>query len=280
VDQTKKHGKYITTISNLEEIMDLIKLYEGTHLNVQPHHWVNIDLINGMIVTVPEFLTYVDLINNWNMFIDKYKKYNLAIASDVVTPLIERQNKIENRRLGYEIDTLMRTLCISSVTFVESYLYYIFFNLKQINYELSNGSAKNFLQNKKVEDDEIIERLILKEFITNPSSEFKTLLKEYKEINKVRNRLIHTSAFETDAKTSELLPLLTITIKQLINTLETCIRIVEIIESSLPEELKILGWWERVTHPKFKTFEKGDITSEESPLSKIKYLEGYSFFKL
>lgn len=276
VEQTKINGTYLTTVRNVEDFIDVKKVYKNTnYFNIQSHQWINIDLVTGMVITVPEFFTYSDVINNWNIFRDKYMEYQFNITSDSDTPLLDKQNKIENRRLRYEIDTLMRTLMVSSVTFVESYLYYIFFNLKHSNYELKTDTARKFLSNQKVEDDEIIKRIILKEFITEPSRELQEILQKYKDINVIRNRLIHASAFENESSTSELLPLLTITNVQLIDTLDTCKRMVEIIDDALPDELKILVWWDRITHPDFKNYKKGDITSPNSPLSQIKYLEDY-----
>lgn len=86
----------------------------------------------------------------------------------------------------------------------------------------------------------------------------------------MRNRLIHASAFGTETNTSELLPLITITNEHLTETLDTCKRMVEIIEDALPDELKIFIWWNTVTHPDFKNYKKGDITNLNSQLSRIK----------
>jgi len=278
VEQTKRNGTFLTPVGIIEDFLDVKEIYKNTnYVNIKSHHWINIDLATGMIVTVPEFFTYSDIVNNWNIFVDKYLEYKSIVTSDSDAPLIEIRNKRENRRLNYEIDTLMRTLIISSVTFVESYLYYIFFNIKNSNFELKTETAQNFIKYHKVEDDEIIKRLLLKEFITKPSTELKRISVKYKEINSVRNRLIHASAFESVTKTSELLPLLTISTVQLIDTLDTCKRLVEIIDNALPDDLKILVWWDSVTHPNFKKYGKGDITNPDSLLSKIKYMEDYSF---
>lgn len=276
IEQTKRNGTFLTPVGIIENFLDIQKIYKQTNYgNIKSHHWINIDLTTGMILTVPEFFTYSDVVNNWNIFVDKFLEYNTILTTTSEIPLIEIKNNIENRRLQYEIGTLIRTLLISSVTFVESYLYYIFFNVKHSSYQFNTDAAKNFMKSQKVEDDAIIKSLILKEFITKPSTELKILLKKYKEINSIRNRLIHASAFESATKTSELLPLLNISNTQLIDTLITCKRLVEIIDNELPEDFKILVWWNSITHPDFDKYGKGEITNPESQLSKIKYMEEY-----
>jgi hypothetical protein len=273
VSETKKHGTYLINVSEVQKLFDVKKVFKASHKNIQPHHWIEIDLFDGMIITVPELFTYSDIVNNWNILVDKLKEYKSAMTSDISVPIIEIKNNIENRRLKYEIDTLSRTLWISSVTFVESYLYYLFYNLKQINYQANSESGKSILQLQKVEDEEIIKRLVLPEFIKN--NELDGLIKKYIEINKIRNRFIHPSAFHSSSHSSELLPLLTITINQVVDTLKVCTKLVKMIDDHLPENLKILVWWDRVSHPAFKEYKKGDITNPDSRLSKIKYTDDY-----
>ncbi|BDG44795.1 hypothetical protein [Saccharococcus caldoxylosilyticus] len=272
VSETKKHGTFLVNVSEVQKLLDVKKLYEATHKNIQLHHWIEFNLFDGMILTVPEFFAYTDIVNNWNILVDKIEQYKSAMADDSV-PFIERKNNIENRRIRYEISSLSRILWVSSVTFVESYLYYLFYNLKQINYQPNSESGKSILQLQKVEDEEIIKSLVLPEFIKNKNNELDRLIKKYIEINKIRNRFIHPSAFHSSSNLSELLPLLTTTVNQVINTLEVCTKLVKMIDDYLPENLKILVWWDRVSHPVFKEYKKGDITNPESPLSKIKYTD-------
>ncbi|MBK5444165.1 hypothetical protein [Peribacillus sp. TH24] len=117
--------------------------------------------------------------------------------------------------------------------------------------------------------------MVLPEFIIKKNPEVNGLIKKFLELNKTRNRFIHPSAFQSPSETSELLPLLTITVEQVVDSLETCSRLVEIIDYHLPEELKILVWWNRVIHPNFKEYKKGSIVNPESLLSKIKYEDDY-----
>lgn len=269
VEGIKKHETYFINISELSELIDVKKFFSNSHPYVQPHHWVNVDLYTGMVLTVPEFFTYADIINSWNMLLDKIEIYDSYINEMDDTPLIERRNDVQSRRIKYEIDTLMRLIWISSVTFVESYLYYLFYNIKHSDFELKE-SSKKFLENQKVEDEEILKRLIIPEFIGRETKEIKDLIKNYRKINSMRNRLIHPSAFPGN-EVSELSALLTVDSEKLVDVLESCTKIVKYVDENLPEHLKILHWWDRITHPDFKNYEKGDITNPNSLMSSIKY---------
>ncbi|MDR7246320.1 hypothetical protein [Priestia megaterium] len=271
INITKKQGTCLINLKELEELFDIKKSFLASHKNLQPHHWVEISLFNGMIITVPEFFTYSDLVNTWNMLVDKIEEYRSVMNADNDVPFIEKKNNIEIRQLRYEMDTLSRSLWISSVTFVESYLYYVFYNLKQINYQPNSQSGKSILTLQKVEDEEIIKRLIIPEFVSQKNKELDKLIKEYLVINKIRNRFIHTSAFKNTVEISELLPLLTTTVKETVDALETCRKLVECVDSYLPKENKILIWWDRISHPNFKEFKKGSITNPNSLLSTVKY---------
>ncbi|MFC7372438.1 hypothetical protein ACFQPF_12225 [Fictibacillus iocasae] len=272
VSSTKKHGTYMKNVIEIEGLFDVQKSFSKTHKNVQPHHWINIDLIEGMVLTVPEFISYSDLVNTWSMLIDKLEKYNEEVISTFGVPLIEKKNSPENRALKYEIDALARALWVGSVTFAESYLYYVFYNIKQANYKSESDSVNSFLENQKVEDEEIIKRLLIPEFVKGITTELKQLLKSYSEVNKVRNRFIHPSAFVSTTNTSEMLPLITITIEKVAEALKACTSLVKLIDDLLPDEFKVLVWWNSITHPNFSEYEKGSIISPTSQLSTIKYI--------
>ena len=274
VATTKKYGTCLINISEIEVLFDVNKVFNSSHPNIQPHHWVDIDFVDGIIITVPEFFTYVDIVNTWNILLDKIEEYS-ANMSDLNIPYIDKKNKIENRKVKYEIDTLSRILWVSSVTFVESYLYYIFYNLKQSGYKAKNNTAEKVLELQKVEDEEIIKRLLLPEFMSTKNKEIENKIKKYLEINSRRNRFIHPSAFRSSSDTPELLPLVTINMNEVITTINTCTKLVKLIDDILPEKIKILVWWDRVKHPNFTEYEKGEITNPNSKLSTIKYNDDY-----
>ncbi|WP_102336364.1 hypothetical protein [Salimicrobium jeotgali] len=268
VKNTKKNGTFLIKASDLNKLLDVNKFYSKTHQHIQPHHWIDTDIIRGFILTVPDFFTYSDIINNWNILLDKLNELR-SRSFDIDTPLIEVLNHNDNRRLKYQIDTLSRTLWVAGVTFTESYLYYLFFNLKQIKYEAETEAAEKMLKNQKVEDEEIIKQIIVPEFIQEDHN-LNRLLKEYKRINDIRNRFIHPSAFPTE-ESSELLPLITITVEEMAEALDTCVSLAKLIDSYLPDEYKVLIWWDRIKHPKFNEYAKGDMVNPDSLLSKVSY---------
>ncbi|MDM5309707.1 hypothetical protein [Peribacillus frigoritolerans] len=272
VSSTKKLGTCLKNVSELEQLFDVKKVFSKSHNSVQPHHWIDINIMGGMVLTVPEFISYADIVNTWNIFLERLNKYSEIIFDSSNTPLIEKKNSDENRSLKYEIDALARTLWISSVTFVESYLYYLFYNVKQANYTSTTDSVNRFLENQKVEDEEIIKRLILPEFIKAKSNGIKNLIKKYSEVNNIRNRFIHPSAFASTTNTSELLPLITVTYDKVVEALNTCTSLVKTIDDLLPDEFKVLVWWDNVSHPNFTEYKKGSIINPKSQRSTIKYI--------
>ncbi|WP_368298532.1 hypothetical protein [Cytobacillus firmus] len=272
VASTKKQGTCLKTVNEVEQLFDVKKMFSNSHKNVQSHHWIDINLTGGMVITVFEFITYADIVNTWNILVDKLDIYSKQIFDDPEKPLIEKKNTEENRNLKYEIDALARTLWVSSVTFVESYLYYLFYNVKQANYSSKTDSVNRFLENQKVEDEEIIKTLILPEFARGKTGQLKHLINKYTEINKIRNRFIHPSAFASSSNTSELLPLITITYDKVAESLETCTTLVKTIDDLLPDEFKVLVWWDNVSHPDFSEYKKGSIINPKSPRSTIKYI--------
>ncbi len=151
-------------------------------------------------------------------------------------------------------------------------MYYLFYNVKQANYTSNSDSVNRFLENQKVEDEEIIKRLVLPEFVSGVSVGLKQLINKYSEVNKIRNRFIHPSAFASSSNTSDLLPLITITYDKVTDALITCTSLVKTIDDLLPDEFKVLVWWDNVCHPNFTEYKKGSIINPKSPRSIIKYI--------
>src|SRR5690606_3910635 len=208
----------------------------------------------SLVHTFPEFITYGDLISLWNIYLDKrnLKTQGILMKSD--------RRKI--RLLDSEIHALHISLWTQAVTFVESYLYYIFYNIKKSNYRLNSSKAQGFINATLPDDNQIIDSLILSEFHSQETTEFssniKKLHKEYRKINNIRNRFIHASAFDENSQ-SHLLPLISNNSDELINALEICSRLILEIEKILPAELQILFWWDSIQHPNFKEYKKGNF---------------------
>ncbi|PYZ99097.1 hypothetical protein CR205_11220 [Alteribacter lacisalsi] len=256
---TKKHGTCLLEVRKLEDIFDVKRFYQKTHPNIQPHHWIEINLVRGMIPTFPDFFTYSDLVNTWNIYVEKREAFKLGMFSEPNVSKLEIQYSTDNKKLKYEMDALVRTLWIGSITFAESYLYYLFYNIKQSGYTPKTESAKTILQQDRVEDEVVIKRIVIPEFMPEKRKHLNTKLKEYSKFNKVRNKFIHPSAFHNEQEMSDLLPLITTSYNDLATVLESNINFIKEIEDNLPEKFKILFWWDNVKHPDFKGLKKGNM---------------------
>ncbi|MBK5444164.1 hypothetical protein [Peribacillus sp. TH24] len=91
VSNTKKHGTFLVNAIEVQKLFDARKVFEVSHKHLQPHHWIQVDLINGMLITVPEFFTYSDVVNNWNILVDKLEDYKTVMLSDDGVPFIEKK---------------------------------------------------------------------------------------------------------------------------------------------------------------------------------------------
>lgn len=255
----KLHGdRYLLKFKDLDHLMDLNKLFSHIQKNANPnlsyHHWIEFDLENGLIPTFPDFITYADLISLWNIFLDKRLEF--------VNKKAFNQDLRELRQINSELHALFISSYIQGVTFVESYLYYVFYNIQKSKYPLNSEKAKGFINSTQPDDNQIINKLIISEFGNehnkNQIADIKTLHKKYDSINKNRNRFIHASAFEEN-NISHLLPLINSKYGDLPNVLETCTNLVLEIEKLLPLDIKILFWWDSVDHPSYANEKKGNF---------------------
>ncbi|WP_455931311.1 hypothetical protein [Priestia aryabhattai] len=254
VEQHLNGERYLIKAKELDNLMDLKNflkfIYRNANPNLSPHHWVEVDLERGIIPTFPDFLTYAHLISLWNIYVDKQIAYK------------EEQHRLKERTLDSELHALHTVLWTQAVTFTESYLYYIFYNINKGDYSLKSEKAKGYIKANKPDDNQIIVSLIIPEFKSKGNEELvsniKKLHKEYEAINNIRNRYIHASAFD-DNQRSHLLPLISNRSEQLIKALEVCTNLVKAIENLLPSELKILFWWDAMDHPVYKDYEKGNF---------------------
>jgi hypothetical protein len=262
IEEKVKGNRYLVKYEDLDELIDVKlffeKIYKNPNPNISPHHWLEFDIEMGLAQTFPEFLTYAHLVSLWNIYVDK----NMTLKEE----MIHQRDNIKIRTVHSEIHALHTSLWVQAVTFVESYLYYVFFNVNKGDYTLNSEKARNFIKVSKPDDNQIINSLIISEFSNgdnrNHIAKIKRLHKQYKNINDVRNRFIHASAFE-DNENSHLLPLISSNSSELIKALELCIELVLEIENVLPSDLKILFWWDRVDHPNYKDYIKGNFIKRE-----------------
>ncbi len=249
--------------SELSEILDVQKIFEQV---IKPHHWLDFNLNDGLIPTVPEFIAYGDVVNLWNDLIEKAELYQEEEKQPIND--FERYNSKSNRLVRYQLGTLMRTTWIAAVTFAECYLYYIFYNLSNDNYPLHNQASKDLLGAKKIEDEEIVERILFLEFSDISSNhKIKKLYKDYKEINNKRNRFIHPSAFNDKSQNISLLQtILNTNTGEVRDAVIVCTKLVKEIDDNLPDELRILFWWEKITHPDYENYKVGSIVNPNKRL--------------
>jgi hypothetical protein len=202
LDAYKGQGKTLYLVSELAPLLDIKKLVKSVKgNNLKDHHWIDITFKQPLVPTYPEFFNYIDLINLWNDFIEKYKKVKQIME--------EKSNHESNpvwRELDYSYSSSLRTLIILVINFVEAYLYYYFYNCKQENKYSTNKvfSIKGFIQ-----DTQIVEDLIFEEHDhIRDDSNIQTLYSTYIMVLKIRDRFVHTSAFvDRMNKVAELQPL-------------------------------------------------------------------------
>lgn len=270
---TKLEGKrYMTLVKELDSIIDM-NAYFTSFNRPRPHHWIHISFSQGLVPTLPEFIIYSDIINTWNILLDKSDELINLLKTDDQTHYKERQYTLEARKLEYECQALNRSLLTLSSSYVESYMYYVFYNLKMSQYQLATQTAKEYIKIKKVDATGIIENIIIGEFFTPSRVEFSlitTLLEKYKRIIKLRNRIIHPSAFEEQSQ-SHLLPLISLSFDRVIDALQTSIELVLSVDKHLPNDQKILYWWENVEHPNFLLQIKGNMVNPKGKPSNFKY---------
>lgn len=260
LDHLSMNQKKLLRVSELEKIFNVrnyLRSYtrNSEEINLEPHVWIDLDLDIGLTPTYPDLLTYGDLINLWGMYLDKIK-----LESDYPNNTYQSKDSYL-RQLHYEITTLRKYLNISAITFVEAYLYHVFYDIKESVYSLRTEDAKKFVNNNTiVEDEQIIKQLIIPEFCSD-NTENKNIIEtfqKYRDFNQKRNRYIHTSSFEQNGK-SHLIPILETSHNKTVEGLNTCIEMVLLVECLLPNELKQLFWWDYFTHPNFESETKGSI---------------------
>ncbi|MFJ7405867.1 MULTISPECIES: hypothetical protein [unclassified Lysinibacillus] len=246
LNDLKLNKKTLYLVSDLEKIIRIKDYFRVKKQHtIKNHHWIDVTLNEPLVLTFPEFFNYQDLINLWNDYIEKYTKIFELKKSGVAL-----KTNPEYRRLDYSIKGSERTLVILATNFVESYLYYYFYNIK---------SSKIYPQNKLhkmkgyIQDTQIFEDLI---FVEHPNIKDNVAISlQYKKFNdsiKIRDRFVHTSAFvEQTNKIAQLQPLLNISTEETISILQNAIDFVYSIDNNLPENEKILFWWEQFETPDF-----------------------------
>ncbi|MEW4264494.1 hypothetical protein Q0N30_12440 [Priestia megaterium] len=260
LDKRACKGQTLFLASELNEIIFIEEFCEKKGFKIKMHHWIDFNFTYGLTHTIPEFFNYIDIINTWNYYIEVYDEFKEATES--LNALEYNQFVKVNpraRELIAIFSTQMRLTIVSSVTYVESYLYYYYYNIKNSKNYIEEESLRAVFDSKKnIQDTQIIKDVLCK---IHPhikdDEQFKELYKKYIETNKLRNRYMHTSAFvDKSNQTSELQPLISVKEESWMDLLQASIDFVVKIESMLPQSEKILFWWDRYEYPIFKKCEK------------------------
>jgi hypothetical protein len=246
VDFLKKYIKDKKTLflyKDLSSFWDLNDLYKNEisekHTEIYHHH--TFELVpfrySGPIHTFPEYFAYQDMINLWNLTINKYE-------------IVKDEKEILNTTLRsdlYTYNSLLRTTLIVGVHFFETYLYYLYYNIKE-----SHTFPKNKLCNRKdirkINDKNILEELLFKEYKDIKGKTDKNY-NVYLETLEYRDAFVHMSAF-FDMGISRMQYLVDIDIDYLSKFLSNIITFIDILEEELGDK-KILFWKNLFEWPDF-----------------------------
>lgn len=269
LDEVAKNKRSLFKAEHLNSIMNIDKHYGENGFRLYNHHWMEFDLDLGLIPTYPEYIIFTDLKIQWNYYIDNKEKLN-----ELLKTITDKKSKIDfykqekNREVELITSSLRRTLIFTGVTFTESYLYDLFYNLKSNKLPGKEKIIKVF-KKERVNDTDVIERVLF-ELYPSIKGSIETLYKNYKEVLNIRDRYVHASPFvdPSDRKTSQILPLLTLNHEKLIDSLQTCVDLVREIDQNLPENLQLLFWLkENIVFDN----QKLNVTNKDSNLNKMVY---------
>jgi hypothetical protein len=153
--------KTLFMASELEEIINIQNFYQHTNHHIKSHHWIEFELGRGLIPTIPEFIAYGDVINLWNLLLEKHSIYKEA-EEEISSPenYLEFHKSSFIRKLKYTIITLNRSCVISAITFAESYLFYLFYNFKNEKVAIDKEKVRSLYERneKTIQDTEIVEK--------------------------------------------------------------------------------------------------------------------------
>lgn len=241
LNDLNKKNKSLFQVKELSTYLE-VKEFFGFN-SVANHHWVDLNLHSGFILTIPEAIIFHDFKAIWN----QYVRTKTLIEKQMAKVTSEKEHfeyfqKPEVRELTYSKYAYIRSLILLCTIFVESYLYNLFCSLKHSEIE-GKDSLGAIFETKKIEDEEIVKKIIYKLFPSVKDST-KYLFKKYKDVLKIRNRYVHASPFSTaSGDISELQPILNISDDLLLSSLKDSIDFIKALDQALPEQYANLFWW-------------------------------------
>lgn len=195
-----------------EKIKKIInyKKYTG-YPSLRDYHWFEFDIYRGIFPTIPQMIIFSDLKVHWNIYIELRDRFH-EIDKDVVThkDMFVAITSEESREYQHKFSAMQRNLVFLAVTFVETCLYDLFYNIKFSNFP-EKSKVSSILGLSKINDKTIVEDIIYKLY-PERKVELELLYDKYKEILHYRDRYVHASPFVDEANhTSQLQPLLELT---------------------------------------------------------------------
>lgn len=242
-----KNGKTLFLYEELQEFWDLNSLYKkslNNHTEVMIHHWIElVPFVYPMPVhTYPEFFAYHDMINLWNEMIEKY---------DIIKDL-DFSIKDDSRKFFYSYNSLLRNTLVIGVHFFETYLYYLFYNIKSKGlFNKNKLICRNDV--RKINDKSILKDLLFKEYVGLENTTV-DLHDKYLETLDYRDAFVHMSAFN-EKGISRMQYLVDINILFVSESLQNIVEFIQLIEKEVGTD-NILFWKEKIEWPNFIKLEK------------------------
>lgn len=241
LNDLKHKKKSLFQVKELSTYLEANKFFGFN--SVANHHWIDFDLHSGFILTIPEAIIFHDFKAIWNQYVHTntmIEKQMAKVTSE--KEYFEYSKKPEARELAYSKCAYIRSLILLCTIFVESYLYNLFCSLKHSEIEGKDDLGTIF-ETKKIEDEEIVKKIIYKLFPSVKDST-KYLFKKYLDVLKIRNRYVHASPFISGSgDISELQPILNISDDLLLSSLQDSFDFIKILGQGLPEQYANLFWW-------------------------------------
>lgn len=238
--------KTLYEYKDLEEYWDIQSLYKARKHDsiILSYHWIELKpfQINIPVHTFPEFFAYQDMLNSWNDLVEKYKFINENTSI----------NDREVREVHHSYNSSLRTTMTLGVHFFETYLYYLYFNIKSNGQYPGNKLIKRN-DIRKINDKQILKDLVFKEF-TGIGQTTATHYDKYLETLEYRDAFVHMSAFSENGL-SRMQYLLNLHFSMVCESLQNIVDFIEIIEKSIGQE-QILFWKEKFDWPEFLKHEK------------------------
>jgi hypothetical protein len=266
-----KKGKTLFQAYEFEHLIDIKKLLHHRGVKILDHHWLEFNLEHGLTHTIPVFIILGDLKIHWNHYVEKMN-FLLKEQSKIISEKqrLEFEQREDIREIRHTISGLFRTMIFTAVTFVESYLHDLFFNIKHMEIP-DKEKISGTLEATKITDKEIIERVIYVLF-PDIKKDIDNLFRQYVKVVNERDRYVHASAFKDESNNkSKLQYLLKYDNFEVSKALAICVDFVKTLESKLPSELQFLYWWDRFEEPDFTQLKKISLINKNAAISKLVY---------